>query len=44
METHLHLRPVGPLLLGVEWRHLSTEFTAEKRTNHHLNLAFGFEF
>lgn len=43
-ETHLHLRPVGPLLFGLEWRHLATEFTAEKRTNHHLNLAFGFEF
>lgn len=49
VESHLHWRPAGPLVLGLEWRRLSTEYRqvaatpAVARTNH-LNLAIGFEF
>ncbi len=43
-ETHLHLRPVGPMLLGLEWRQIATEFTVGSRSNQHINLALGFEF
>lgn len=49
IESHLHWRPAGPLVLGLEWRRLSTGYRqaaaspAVSRTDH-LNLAFGFEF
>lgn len=43
-EVHLHLRPRGPLLIGAEWRTLTTTFAAGPVTNRHLNLALGFEF
>jgi hypothetical protein len=45
-EAHLHWRPAGPIVLGLEWRRLATEYLgASTATNtNHLNLAFGFEF
>ena len=43
-EAHVHLRPAGPLLLGLEWRELTTTIAAGDRRNRHLNLAMGFEF
>lgn len=43
-EAHVHLRPAGPLVLGVEWRQIETAWTGGTWTNQHLNLAVGFEF
>jgi len=48
-EAHLHWRPAGPVVLGLEWRRLATDYrtlaAADARsTTNHLNLAFGFEF
>ena len=43
-EAHLHWRPAGPTLIGLEWRSIATDYAAGSRTNQHLNLAFGFEF
>ena len=43
-EAHLHWRPAGPIVLGVEWRRTTTDYAAGSRTNRHVNLAFGFEF
>ncbi len=43
-SVHLHLRPVGPLVLGFEYRRIQTTYAAGKLANDHFNLAFGFEF
>ncbi len=43
-EAHAHWRPAGPIVVGLEWRQLATEFTSGSRTNRHLNVAFGYEF
>ncbi len=43
-EAHAHWRPAGPIVVGLEWRQIATEFTSGARTNRHLNLAFGYEF
>jgi hypothetical protein len=43
-EVHVHLRPAGPLLLGLEWRDLTSTIAAGPQRNRHLNLAMGFEF
>ncbi len=43
-EAHLHWRPAGPLVMGVEWRSTKTRYAASNYPNTHLNLAFGFEF
>ena len=44
LEGHLHLRPAGPLLLGVEYRRIETTYATGKIANDHLNLAIGFSF
>lgn len=43
-EAHLHWRPAGPLVFGVEWRQVVTDWTTGSYSNRHLNLAMGFEF
>jgi hypothetical protein len=43
-ELHLHWRPAGPLVLGFEWRSMSTKYDLSNYGNSHLNFAFGFEF
>lgn len=43
-EAHLHWRPSGPLVLGLEFRIIKTRYDASDYPNRHLNLAFGFEF
>ena len=43
-EVHLHLRPAGPLVLGLEYRRLETTYAAGKLANDHFNVAIGFEF
>jgi hypothetical protein len=42
--AHLHLRPVGPIVLGFEYRKLQTTYAAGPLTNDHFNVAFGFVF
>jgi len=43
-ETHLILRPAGPLVFSLEWRRTTTTYTARSWTNDHINLGAGFEF
>ncbi len=43
-EAHLHWRPIGPLVIGVEYRTIRTRYDASDYPNRHLNLGFGFEF
>lgn len=43
-ELHLHWRPSGPLVMGVEWRSTRTRYAASDYPNTHINVAFGFEF
>lgn len=43
-EWHVHWRPAGPLVLGLEWRSTKTRYAASNYPNTHINLAFGFEF
>jgi hypothetical protein len=43
-EVHLHLRPAGPLLLGLEYRRLETTYRSGPLVNDHLNVAVGFSF
>jgi hypothetical protein len=43
-EGHLHWRPSGPLVFGVEFRRMETTYASGKLANDHLNLALGFEF
>ncbi len=43
-EAHVHWRPSGPIVLGLEYRSIATDYTMRSWTNSHLNLAFGFEF
>jgi hypothetical protein len=38
------LRPAGPVFVGAEVRRLETKYQTRSFRNHHLNLAFGFEF
>ena len=44
IEGHLHIRPAGPLVIGLEYRRLETSYAIGKLVNDHLNIAFGFEF
>jgi len=43
-EAHLHWRPSGPLVMGVEWRSVRTRYALTDYPNTHINIAFGFEF
>lgn len=43
-EVHVHWRPAGPLVLGLEWRQIATRYAAGEEKARHLNLALGFEF
>ena len=43
-SVHLHVRPVGPLVLGFEYRRIQTTYAAGKLASDHFNLAMGFEF
>ncbi len=43
-EAHLHWRPSGPLVVGLEWRSARTRYALTDYPNTHLNLALGFEF
>lgn len=43
-EVHLHVRPAGPLVVGLEYRRLTTTYATGPLTNDHLNLAVGFVF
>jgi hypothetical protein len=43
-EVHLHWRPAGPLLFGLEWRTMSTKYDLSNYSNSHFNFAFGFEW
>ena len=41
---HAQWTPVGPVVVGLEWRRLATEYAAGTRRADHLNLALGFQF
>lgn len=43
-EVHVHVRPAGPLVLGLEYRRMATTYSTGKFANDHLNVAAGFEF
>jgi hypothetical protein len=43
-SAHAQWRPAGPLVFGLEYRHLRTRYFARTFSNDHVNLAFGFEF
>jgi len=43
-ELHLHLRPAGLVVLGVEARRMATTYANGTLRNTHMNLAVGFEF
>ena len=43
-EIHAHWRPVQPLVVGVEYRRMTTTYLRGPFTNDHLQLSFGFEF
>lgn len=38
------VRPAGPVFVGAEVRKIETKYQARSFTNHHINLAMGFEF
>jgi hypothetical protein len=42
--AHAHWRPAAPLVFGLEYRRIATSYVTETYANHHVNLAFGFEF
>jgi hypothetical protein len=42
--AHLHLRPAGPIILGLEYRRLETTYTSGPLVNDHFNIAIGFVF
>ena len=41
--AHVEWRPMQPLVMGLEYRHLGTRFTTGTFTARHVNLFFGFE-
>lgn len=43
-ELHLHVRPAGPVVLGLEARRMATTYANGTLRNTHMNLAVGFEF
>lgn len=42
--AHLHLRPAGPIIVGLEYRRLETTYTSGPLVNDHFNIAIGFVF
>jgi hypothetical protein len=43
-EVHMHVRPGGPFVFGVEYRRLETTYTTGVLANDHVNLSAGIEF
>lgn len=43
-EAHLIARPEGPLVIGLTYRRMRTQYAAGPFVNEHLNLAFGYQF
>jgi hypothetical protein len=43
-SAHLHLRPSGPIVLGLEYRKLQTTYASGPLVNDHFNFAIGFVF
>jgi hypothetical protein len=43
-ESHVIVRPAGPLLVGLEYRRMETAYAAGTVVDDHVNLAMGFEF
>lgn len=43
-ETHVTLRPDGPVVVSLGWRQQVTTYAAGDVRNRHLNLGIGFEF
>lgn len=43
-EVHVHLRPGGPFVFGVEYRMLETTYSTNVLSNDHVNLSMGIEF
>jgi len=43
-ESHVIMRPAGPLLVGLEYRRMETTYAAGTVADDHVNLAMGFEF
>jgi hypothetical protein len=43
-EAHTIVRPGGPVIAGLAYRTQRTSFPEGSARNHHVNLAFGFEF
>jgi hypothetical protein len=43
-EAHAIARPEGPLVIGLTYRRLRTQYAARAFANDHANLAIGFQF
>jgi len=43
-EVHVHVRPGGPFVFGVEYRRLETTYSSGVLANDHINLSAGIEF
>jgi hypothetical protein len=43
-EAHIHVRPGGPFVFGVEYRRLETTYSTGMLANDHVNLSLGIEF
>ncbi len=43
-ESHVIVRPAGPLLVGLEYRRMETRYAGGDSSDDHVNLAMGFEF
>ncbi len=40
-EVHLHIRPGGPVVLGIEYRRMETTYRTGPLVNDHINVAMG---
>ena len=43
-QGHVMLRPAGPMVVGLEFRRLSTRYASGDLASSHVNVAVGFEF
>jgi hypothetical protein len=43
-EAHIHVRPGGPFVFGLEYRRLETTYSTGMLANDHINLSMGIEF